>query len=226
MIIDKALIGKQGEFLNIYFSLSNASLGKFVFHQERKMAFSIINIHDVLDLYGFEYTQNLALSFQCPLNTEIEQFIHDKAIPFARQKIAVTYFILNDEHKLAGYFALAGKLFKIACNHQSNTFKNKILKHGTYDADSDSLLSSSYLIAQFGKNFNLPKHEYISGNRLMELAFEVLQDIQRRIGGGIVFLECEDNTNLLGFYQNHHFKVYGSRLSSTGITYLQLMRFF
>lgn len=160
------------------------------------------------------------------MNTEIEQFIHDKAIPFARQKIAVTYFILNDEHKLAGYFALAGKLFKIACNHQSNTFKNKILKHGTYDADSDSLLSSSYLIAQFGKNFNLPKHEYISGNRLMELAFEVLQDIQRRIGGGIVFLECEDNTNLLGFYQNHHFKVYGSRLSSTGITYLQLMRFF
>jgi hypothetical protein len=60
----------------------------------------------------------------------------------------------------------------------------------------------------------------------MELAFEVLQDIQRRIGGGIVFLECEDNPNLLGFYQNHHFKVYGSRLSSTGITYLQLMRFF
>ncbi len=190
------------------------------------MTFSIVNIHDIIDLYGIEQTQNIAHTFQCPLNTEIEQFIHEKAISFAQQKIAVTYFVINDEQRLVGYFTLAGKLFRFTCANQSNTTKNKILKHGTYDADSNSLLSSSYLIAQFGKNFNLPKEYQISGKKLMELAFEVLQDIQRKIGGGIVFLECEDNPYLLKFYQSHFFRIYNRRHSSAGNTYLQLMRFF
>ena len=90
-------------------------------------------------------------------------------------------------------------------------------------------LCSSFLIAQFGKNMNILKGEKISGNELMDCVFEILSDVQRKIGGGVVFLECENKRQLLDFYQNDHnkFMVYGKRLDeASGIEYLQLLRVF
>lgn len=42
----------------------------------------------------------------------------------------------------------------------------------------------------------------INGNELMDLTFEILEKVQHDIGGGIVFLECEDKGKLLSFYQS------------------------
>lgn len=58
------------------------------------------------------------------------------------------------------------------------------------------------MIAQFGKNYTLAPEKRLSGNELMDLAFEVLERVQHEIGGGVVFLECEDKPKLLEFYQN------------------------
>ena len=44
----------------------------------------------------------------------------------------------------------------------------------------------------------------LSGNSLMESAMTILSVVQHDIGGGIVYLECEDNEKLLTFYQNEH----------------------
>ncbi len=71
--------------------------------------------------------------------------------------------------------------------------------------------------------------ETISGNELMDCAFEVLGDVQKRIGGGLVFLECENKKKLLDFYQNDHnkFMVYGTRRDyDSNIEYSQLLRVF
>ena len=85
------------------------------------------------------------------------------------------------------------------------------------------------MIAQFGKNENVRGSEHISGDQLMDLAISVLQSAQRQVGGGVVFLECEDKPGLLNFYQNEHnnFKIYGERFSDSDQTrYIQLLRFF
>lgn len=63
----------------------------------------------------------------------------------------------------------------------------------------------------------------------MDMAITVLQGVQKQVGGGVVFLECEDKPKLLKFYQNEHnnFKVYGERFSEIdNIKYLQLLKFF
>ena len=63
----------------------------------------------------------------------------------------------------------------------------------------------------------------------MEKTFETLARVQHQIGGGVVYLECEDEPKLLEFYQNsqNHFKVFDVRDSeSENITYKQLFRFF
>lgn len=36
----------------------------------------------------------------------------------------------------------------------------------------------------------------INGNELMDLTFEILEKVQHDIGGGIVFLECENKVKL------------------------------
>jgi acetyltransferase, GNAT family len=70
---------------------------------------------------------------------------------------------------------------------------------------------------------------HISGNKMMNFCFGILESVQKQVGGGIVFLECEDKKQLLNFYQNesNSFRVYGERFSETEKTqYIQLLRFF
>ena len=38
----------------------------------------------------------------------------------------------------------------------------------------------------------------------MDLTFEVLEKVQHEIGGGVVFLECEDKPKMLDFYENEN----------------------
>ena len=62
----------------------------------------------------------------------------------------------------------------------------------------------------------------------MENAWKILVKVQHDVGGGIVYLECENSPKLLSFYQNEHnrFRVFNERYSETDQTkYIQLFRF-
>ena len=62
----------------------------------------------------------------------------------------------------------------------------------------------------------------------MDLTFEVLEKVQHEIGGGVVFLECEDKPKLLDFYQNENngFAPFNERYSvSDHVKYIQLFNF-
>ena len=88
---------------------------------------------------------------------------------------------------------------------------------------------SAFLIALFGKNSAYGDSENISGNKMMDFCFEILASVQKEVGGGIVFLECEDKKPLLNFYQNenNNFRIYGERISESDKTkYVQLLKFF
>lgn len=101
--------------------------------------------------------------------------------------------------------------------------------HARLDESAGVYDVSAYLIAQLGKNYAVNQGHTIGGNELMDQAFDVLQRVQRQIGGGVTFLECEDNPILLNIYQNDHnrFRLYGERFSERDNTkYWQLLRFF
>ena len=97
------------------------------------------------------------------------------------------------------------------------------------DSEAGSYTVSAFLIAQFGKNYAVDEGKGISGNELMDLTFEVLDRVQHDIGGGIVFLECEDKIKLLDFYQSEKngFIPFNERYSvNDNIKYVQLFNFF
>ena len=185
----------------------------------------------MLEEGGREAVSTLLQSFSCPLNCEIENFVARNAIEFALRKISVTYFVLNSQNEIAGFFTLTHKPAFISMDilDCSKGMQKKLERFCGGVRVEGRFLCSSFLIAQFGKNMNILKGEKISGNELMDCVFEILSDVQRKIGGGVVFLECEKKRQLLDFYQNDHnkFMVYGKRLDeASGIEYLQLLRVF
>lgn len=63
----------------------------------------------------------------------------------------------------------------------------------------------------------------------MDYAFDTLCKIQHLVGGGVIFLECEDKEKLVEFYQNdnNRFKQYNERYSEKDQKkYLQMLQFF
>ena len=63
----------------------------------------------------------------------------------------------------------------------------------------------------------------------MASSLKVLRTVQHEVGGGVVYLECEDKPKLLAFYQNdmNRFRIFDERISESDDTkYIQLLRLF
>ena len=87
-------------------------------------------------------------------------------------------------------------------------------------------MASAFLLAQFGKNYAVDAGKRIKGSELMQLVLDVLLTIQRQIGGGIVYLDCENKAKLIAFYESEGFKRFDERFSEDDEQrYVQLMRF-
>lgn len=191
------------------------------------------NIQDMLKAIGEEKLQRLLSDFSSPLNEEVEGFVRDKSIEFARKKLSITYLVIRrtdgGEIVLAGIFTLAHKAVEVTNTNISNTARRKLERYARLDKETDKYNVSAFLIAQFGKNSAVPEEWKITGNVLMDLTFEILKHVQYYVGGGIVYLDCEEIDKVLEFYQSDYnrFKRFGERKSeSEGKRYLQLLRFF
>ena len=192
--------------------------------------YSTANILDMMDAIGEDALTGILSTFACPINTEIETFVRKNAINFAKSKISITYLILNNATgEIISIFSLTHKPLEINGSNLSKTDKKRFGRFARVDEENGIYKVSAFLIAQFGKNYAVKQPEDWSGIRLMEKTFETLAEVQHQIGGGVVYLECEDKPQLLEFYQNsqNHFKVFDVRNSeSENITYKQLFRFF
>lgn len=192
--------------------------------------YSTVNILDMIDAIGEDALSGILSDFSCPKNPEIETFVKNKAIDFAKRKISITYLVIDDESgEILSIFALTHKALDINSDALSSTSRKKLSRFAQFDENSSSYTVSAFLIAQFGKNYAIPQPADWNGIRLMEKTFETLEKVQREIGGGVVYLECEDNEYLLNFYQNknNRFYPFSERYSDVdNIKYIQLLRLF
>lgn len=192
-------------------------------------AYTTVNILDMINVIGEDRVNQILSDFSCPKNDEIENFIKKNAIDFAKRKMSITHLVMDENGKLAAIFALTHKAVKIKDEILSSTLRKKIKRYAQLDEDTNSYMVSAFLIAQFGKNYEEREGEPVNGNSLMDDAMDILVAVQHDVGGGVVYLECEDKPQLLSFYQNDNnfFRVFGERYSEVDQTkYIQLLRFF
>ena len=191
---------------------------------------SVIHILDILEALNAERTQRIIDSFSSPLNPDIESFLKEKAISFSKGKLSVTYLVIGNKYaSLLGYFTLTHKALEIDEEGLSNTTKNKIARYGSYDPGRKMYSVSAFLLAQFGKNYALDKDERIDGRVLMKAAMSTLAQIRYLIGGGIVYLDCENEEKLIRFYESKEvgYRKFAERTSEMdGKNYLQYLKFF
>ena len=55
-----------------------------------------INILDMMKMYGEDSCKAVLSTFMCPLNLDVEDFIQNKAVEFARQRIAITFLVFKE----------------------------------------------------------------------------------------------------------------------------------
>ena len=190
--------------------------------------YQVINILDMIESVGEDEVKSILSDFSCKRNPEIENFVRKNAVDFAKKKMSVTYLVVDDTESISAIFTLTHKAIEITNKNLSNTMRKRIQRHSRLDESTDSFNVSAFLIAQFGKSDTKTSEENISGNALMDFTFEVLTAVQHDIGGGLVYLECEDKEKLINFYSsepNQFFK-FGERYSKEDkVKYIQLFRF-
>lgn len=195
-----------------------------------------MNLSDMISELGEDKVKTILSSFVCPLNEDVQDFIHNKAIEFAKQGWAGTTLVFwrSDDKKekyLVGYYALASKYICVSKGAVSKSIAKKMNVHGDFNPDSREYIVPASLIGQLGKNFDTGNNLLISGAELLQLALDKIKDIQKEVGGKFVYLECEDKKKLIDFYENNGFTQFGKRkkdrdeLGIDGDYLIQLLRY-
>ncbi len=116
---------------------------------------------------------------------------------------------------MVGYFTLALKPLTVRGETVSNTVKRKLLRVSELDEKSDTYTMSAFLIAQIGKNFTGGAEKKITGEELLELAWNKIKEMQYLGGGMVTFLEAENEEKLLAFYKANRFLQFDTRQAAS-----------
>ena len=182
--------------------------------------FSVINIRRYLNSDNPKLGESRLLQvlsgFSCPKNPDVERFLKKSSIEFTKKNQSVTYLVFDvSSMELVGYFTIALKPLTVRGETVSNTVKKKLMRVSELDEQSQTYTMSAYLIAQLGKNFKNGAEKKITGEELLELAWDIVEKMQYMGGGMVTFLEAENSERLLSFYQVNRFQTFDTRQTAT-----------
>ena len=182
--------------------------------------FSVINIRRYLNSDNPKLGESRLLQvlsgFSCPKNPDVERFLKKSSIEFTKENQSVTYLVFDvSSMELVGYFTIALKPLTVRGETVSNTVKKKLMRVSELDEQSQTYTMSAYLIAQLGKNFKNGAEKKITGEELLELAWDIVEKMQYMGGGMVTFLEAENSERLLSFYQANRFQTFDTRQTAT-----------
>ena len=174
-----------------------------------------VNLLELLEEIGEDSVTDILKEFSCPYNSDVEDFIKNKSITFAKQGLSTVWLIFasfKDEWQLCGYFALTSKYVHIDLKKLTKTMSKRIKKFVTLNKEINKCILVAPLIGQLGKNFKDNCNALITGNEHLKIACDTVKQAQRILGGRIVYLEAEDVPALIGFYERNGFLKFGTRL--------------
>lgn len=193
--------------------------------------FVVQNIRDFLSRGegGEHWLRHVLSTFSCKRNIDVERFLKEQAIDFTKKNQSVTYTVFTPDYAdLIGYFTITIKPISVNGEAFSNTVKRKIARVSEQNPENGNYSLSAYLVAQLGKNFNNDVNKLITGEQLLGLAIDKIEEMQYMAGGMVVFLEAENEEKLLEFYEANRFKRFDTKETQSGTkgthTLVQLLK--
>lgn len=181
--------------------------------------YSVVSIRSYLsgeDKLGEDSLVQILSEFSCNKNPDVDRFLKHNAVEFTKKNQSVTYLVFSvEDGALLAYFTIAVKPLvvrgEMVNDQMSNRAKNKLKRVSELDETTQSYNMAAYLIAQLGKNFADNLNTRITGAELLELAWQVVEQMQQLCGGMVVFLEANKEQKLLDFYKENGFQRFDTR---------------
>jgi hypothetical protein len=157
---------------------------------------------------GKDEIMKVLSDFSCPLNKEVEHFMHNKAYDFERVGLARTYLIYAypNEDELPVLVAI----YSLGQSHvEINDDLNKNMKRkifGTTYPMGKNI--KTLLIGQLSKNYTNDNNQYITGDILMGLIFQRIKEIHTLFPSVVIHIDCEDKKELKKFYERYGFQLF------------------
>lgn len=82
--------------------------------------YGLVNLKDMIQELGEGRTKEILSEFSCPLNKDVEFFLHCKAIEFARQGIAQTQLVVTS-YKLQRQTSAGGIFYTVKQSARNST---------------------------------------------------------------------------------------------------------
>lgn len=192
--------------------------------------YKILTIDSLIEAIGEGGLDAILSTYSCPINKDIEDYLHHKAITFSRQGLAKTHLVFTSyqgKPVLVGFFALANKTIFIPDKSKlSKNMKRRISKFAYHVPETRMNIVTAPLIAQLGKNYFDGNDKLVSGDELLKMACDRIQETQLVFGGRVAYLECQPHTGLLRFYEENGFKEFNRRIDNNGEVLVQMIRYF
>lgn len=158
-------------------------------------------------------------------SNDVEYFLKHNAIHFNKTGIASTHLIFSNYQAtpiLVGYFTLANKDLLIAKRNIQNfpkRLQKKIKQRAQLRESGEHYRLNAFLIGQLGKNYNpiALKTSNINGNYILNVAYQMMLEVQRIVGGSFIWIEYEDNHKLKRIYGAFGFSEIPNYTSSTNL---------
>ncbi len=171
------------------------------------VAVSLADLHAEM---GEERLGRLLAGFSCAgLNDEVENYLKETALRHTLKNTSVTHLVLSaDMRACLAYYTLAIKPFAISAARITARQKKEMydVAKVRVDSSNNEYSIAAYLIAQIGRNFAI-EDGGITGDEILNLAFEQIRGIKKQVGGKVVFVEYEkEKTKLLDFYKRNFFE--------------------
>ena len=78
-------------------------------------------------------------------------------------------------------------------------------------------MTSSFLIAQVGKNYSIEEGNLITGNQLLTYVCELFLRIKKMINVQYLWLKCQNEPKLISLYKDFGFKILENVISEEGL---------
>lgn len=188
------------------------------------MKYRTVLLNDLI--YKFELSEDdinsILAEFSCPLNDDVEYFVKHKAVQFEKVDLARTYFVYaidNGESKLCGMYSLATGHLEL---DSKLTRKQKRSFFGTTYSLGKTI--NTHLIGQLSKNFSNNNDKLISGDLLIELAFERIKERNMLSPSPVIHIDCKDELKLRSFYERMGFVYFKKNEDKDLLMYLMPMK--
>ena len=164
--------------------------------QEFDSTYSIYKLADSLANFSANQVKKSLKTFVCTKNTDVQDFLHNKAITFERNLRSCTYlYTSNADKSVAGYFSI-GITYTL-----TNKLDKAVVKF--LDGYTDETIAiPCYLVGQLGKNDECKDK---IGKFLLDDALSIIDKAQESLKGRFVLIDSVNDDRVINFYKENSF---------------------